>query len=121
MLEGPAHRYIDATRESINNPCPSSTIILITLPVLSGFSTKIENIIMIYQFTGMTNDLPQSIHLLTLQSMGSGTYLLRLEHMFEIGEEPWNSPVNLTLSVSVLKIRLACVFVRHNVMVKIRA
>ena len=39
------------------------------------------------------------MHLLTLQSLGGGSYLLRLEHQFEIDETPYNEPVTLSLSV----------------------
>ena len=53
------------------------------------------------QFTGLTRELPLNVHLLTLQSLGSGSYLLRLEHQFEIDEAPWNKPVTLSLAVSL--------------------
>ena len=52
------------------------------------------------QFTGLTRELPLNVHLLTLQSLGGGRYLLRLEHQFEIDEAPWNKPVTLSLAVS---------------------
>ena len=53
-----------------------------------------------FQFTALARDLPLNIHLLTLQSLGSGNYLLRLEHQFEIDEAPWNEAVNVSLAVS---------------------
>ena len=40
------------------------------------------------------------MHLLTLQLLGDGKYLLRLEHQFEMDEAPWNEPATMSLSVS---------------------
>ena len=53
------------------------------------------------QFTALTRELPDNVHLLTLQSLGDGSYLLRLEHQFEIDEVPFNEPVTLSLAVSI--------------------
>ena len=53
------------------------------------------------QFTALTRELPLNVHLLTLQSLGGGSYLLRLEHQFEIDEAPWNDAVNVSLAVSL--------------------
>ena len=47
-------------------------------------------------------ELPPNIHLLTLQSLGGGSYLLRLEHQFEVDEAPWNEAVTISLAVSLL-------------------
>ena len=54
------------------------------------------------QFTGILRELPDSIHLLTLQSLGNGSYLLRLEHQFEyeMNGAEWVKPVILSLPVS---------------------
>ena len=61
-------------------------------------------VIMIFvsQFTGLMRELPPNIHLLTLQSLGGGSYLLRLEHQFEMDEAPWNEAVTISLAVSLL-------------------
>ena len=32
--------------------------------------------------------------------MAEGKYLLRLEHQFEVGEEPWDNTVSVSLAVS---------------------
>lgn len=53
------------------------------------------------QFTALTRELPYNVHLLTLQSLGNGSYLLRLEHQFEMDEAPYNEPVTLSLTVSI--------------------
>ena len=56
------------------------------------------------QFTALTRELPPNIHLLTLQSLDDGNFLLRLEHQFELDEAPWNEAVNVSLAVSCFKI-----------------
>ena len=53
------------------------------------------------QYTGLTKELPLNVHLLTLQSLGNSSYLLRLEHQFEVDEGAWSEPVELSLAVSV--------------------
>ena len=54
------------------------------------------------QFTGLTKEFPSNIHLLTLQSLGSDSYLLRLDHQYEADESPFNEPFELSLAVSAL-------------------
>lgn len=45
--------------------------------------------------------LPANIHILTLEPWRDGTHLLRLEHVFDIGEHlDWSEPVELDLEVS---------------------
>ena len=56
------------------------------------------------QFTGLTRELPHTVHLLTLQFLGDGKYLLRLEHQYEMDEAPMNETVTLSLSVSLNQI-----------------
>ena len=54
-------------------------------------------------------ELPLNIHLLTLQSLGSGSYLLRLEHQFEADEAPWNESVTLSLAVRIIDLFMGSV------------
>ena len=73
--------------------------------MLVKFSTSIIDIAVetLYsraQFTGLTKELPPNVHLLTLQSLGDDSYLLRLEHQYAIDEPPFNKSLELSLSVS---------------------
>lgn len=47
----------------------------------------------------MTNGLPDNVKLLTFEPLNfNDTFLLRLEHIFEYGEDPWYSkPVEVNL------------------------
>ena len=72
-------------------------------------STQFMTLI-IQQFTGLTRELPLNVHLLTLQFLGSGKYLLRLEHQLEMNETPWNEPVTLSLSVSLNQRDHLCIY-----------
>uniref|UniRef100_A0A8C3JTX6 Alpha-mannosidase n=1 Tax=Calidris pygmaea TaxID=425635 RepID=A0A8C3JTX6_9CHAR len=50
------------------------------------------------QFSGLRQELPPNVHLLTLAPWGAGTLLLRLEHQFERGESANSSqPVTIDL------------------------
>ena len=52
----------------------------------------------------MMKELPINVHLLTLQDLGDGDYLLRLEHQFEVDEGVYSNPVNVSLSVSLMQL-----------------
>jgi len=46
----------------------------------------------------MKKDLPFNVHLLTLEALDDGSYLIRLEHMFEEGEVgDYGTPVTVSL------------------------
>lgn len=54
------------------------------------------------QFSGLLQDLPPQVHLLTLARWGPKMLLLRLEHQFAVGEDSGlnlSSPVTLNLQV----------------------
>ena len=59
----------------------------------------------------MSRELPPNVHLLTLQALGTGSYLVRLEHQFEV-DEVWSEPVNISLAVSICKHLMQCSFMR---------
>ena len=53
------------------------------------------------QWSGLKKALPDNVNLLTLEQFGPKDVLLRLEHIYENGEDPvLSKPVTLSLRVS---------------------
>ena len=52
-------------------------------------------------FAGLGQALPRSLSVATLQSLGNATVLLRIQHVFEAGEDPVHSQ-NATVSLAGL-------------------
>lgn len=53
-----------------------------------------------FQGSGLAKNLPPNIHILTLEPWKDGTILLRLEHIFEVGEgENLSKPVDVNIKV----------------------
>ncbi|XP_012222573.1 lysosomal alpha-mannosidase isoform X2 [Linepithema humile] len=63
-------------------------------------SSSVENISAVLEtFTsGLTKALPRNVHILTLEPWKDGTILLRLEHLFEVGEaQQLSQPVEVNI------------------------
>ena len=87
-------------------------------PPFTGFATVLVMLCCLYcyaQFTGLTKKLPSNIHLLTMQSLGGGRYLLCLDHQYEVDEPPFNEPFDLLLAMSALSLsnRYSSIFISH--------
>lgn len=55
-----------------------------------------------FQGSGLAKKLPPNVHILTLEPWKDGTILLRLEHIFEVGEtENLSKPVDINIQVRV--------------------
>jgi len=55
----------------------------------------------IFQTSGLNKALPPNVHILTLEPWKDDTILLRLEHLFEVGEtEQLSQPVEINIHVS---------------------
>ncbi len=54
------------------------------------------------QKSGLTRALPDNVQLLTLEPWREGTQLLRLEHIYDMGEHPiLSQPITIDLRVSI--------------------
>ncbi|XP_076058752.1 lysosomal alpha-mannosidase II isoform X1 [Oratosquilla oratoria] len=50
------------------------------------------------RWSGLSEALPDNVHLLTLEPIDDNTFLLRLEHMYEVNEsDPYSNPVKVNL------------------------
>lgn len=55
------------------------------------------------QTSGLTKALPRNVHILTLEPWKDDTILLRLEHLFEVGEaQQMSQPVEVDIQVSFI-------------------
>ncbi|XP_029036014.2 lysosomal alpha-mannosidase isoform X2 [Osmia bicornis bicornis] len=67
-------------------------------PLPSGDSIA-EDSPILPQRSGLTKILPPNVHILTLEPWKDGTILLRLEHIFELGEtESFSKPVEINIA-----------------------
>lgn len=58
-------------------------------------------LIYILQTSGLNKALPPNVHILTLEPWKDDTILLRLEHLFEVGEaQQMSQPVEVNIQVS---------------------
>jgi len=53
------------------------------------------------QLSGLNKTLPPNVHILTLEPWKGDTILLRLEHLFEVGEaQQMSQPVEINIQVN---------------------
>lgn len=56
-----------------------------------------------FQKSGLAKALPPNVHILTLEPWKDDTVLLRLEHIFEVGEtENLSKPVEINIQVCLV-------------------
>ena len=68
-----------------------------------------ENLILVYiQVSGLRRELPENVHLLTVQLLEKTSLLLRLEHMFAVKEDT-NLSTSVTFDVKVLTLEMLLV------------
>ena len=59
------------------------------------------------QWSGLKKALPDNVNLLTLEQFGPKDVLLRLEHIYENGEDPaLSKPVTLSLRIRSCKMKV---------------
>lgn len=62
------------------------------------------NVYILLQTSGLNKALPSNVHILTLEPWKDDTILLRLEHLFEVGEaQRMSQPVEVNIQVNFSK------------------